>query len=226
MSSWELVGRLEVSILSVSITSPVDLLQMVSERYDSSDRKIAGDGKSPKNNQEDDLDGFLEGFGAEFSPLDMLQRLSKMVSSNHSNPHPPMKFSHNGYSLLILHQGRKDELMAFVFHKEREEDVKEESVKVDDKGQKVRESGICESQVIDQEENWKYQEDYPNVMEKERFNVSIMDNNLLQKNKERGRQNRKTLGKRKTKKGKKEKEIVEKRENRDQKKKGDEKEKN
>ena len=40
---------------------------MVSERYDSGDRKIAGDGKSPKINQEDDLDGFLEGFGPGIS---------------------------------------------------------------------------------------------------------------------------------------------------------------
>ena len=42
-----------------------------------------------------------------------------------------------------------------------------------------------------------------------------MGKNLLQKNKERGQQNRRTLGKRKTKKGKKE--------NRNWKKKGDEK---
>ena len=47
---------------------------MVSERYDSSDRRHTGDGKCPKNNQEDDLDRFLEGFGPKFSPLYMLQR--------------------------------------------------------------------------------------------------------------------------------------------------------
>ena len=33
-----------MSILSVSVTSPADLLQMVSERYDSGDRRLAGDG--------------------------------------------------------------------------------------------------------------------------------------------------------------------------------------
>ena len=76
-----------------------------------------------------------------------------MVSSNHSNPHPPMKFMRSlekGFvrfvmnilirniitkdTLLILHQERKDELMAFVFHKERKKDVHEESIKVEDKG--------------------------------------------------------------------------------------------
>ena len=50
--------------------------------------------------------------------------------------------SHTGYSLLIVHQERKDELMAFVFHKERK-DVHEESVKVDDEEQKVRELDNC-----------------------------------------------------------------------------------
>ena len=73
MSFGESVGRLEVSILSVSITGLDRSITMVLERYHSDDRKLAGDGKSPKNNQEDDLDWFLEGFGAEISPLTMLQ---------------------------------------------------------------------------------------------------------------------------------------------------------
>ena len=47
---------------------------MVSEWYDSGYRKIAGAAKSPKNNQEDDLNRFLKGFGVEISPLDILQR--------------------------------------------------------------------------------------------------------------------------------------------------------
>ena len=40
----------------------------------------------------------------------------------------------------------KDELIAFVFHKEKKEEVQEESVKADDMGRKVRELGICEDQ--------------------------------------------------------------------------------
>ena len=72
MSFWELV-KLEVSILPILVTGLGRSIITVSERYDSSDRKIAGDGKCPKNNQEDDLDGFLEGFGPKISPLDMLQ---------------------------------------------------------------------------------------------------------------------------------------------------------
>ena len=66
------MGRLEVSILSVSVTGVGRSITMVSERYDSGDWRLAGDDRSSKNNQEDDLDGFLEGFGPEISPLDML----------------------------------------------------------------------------------------------------------------------------------------------------------
>ena len=73
-----------------------------------------------------------------------------MVSCTRLNPHPPMKFmrswekafvrfviehfdsehecSHNGYSLLILHQEMKDELMAFIYHKEKKEEDHEGSV--------------------------------------------------------------------------------------------------
>ena len=47
---------------------------IASEWYDFGDWKLAGDGKSPRNNLEDDLDGFLEGFGTKISPLTMLQR--------------------------------------------------------------------------------------------------------------------------------------------------------
>ena len=41
----------------------VSLLQMVSERYHSGDRKLAGDGISPVNIQEVDIEVFLRGFG-------------------------------------------------------------------------------------------------------------------------------------------------------------------
>ena len=135
---------------------------MVSERYNSGDRIFAGDGKCPKNNQEDDLDSFLEGVGPEISPLYMLQRAAQngfiqsfKPTSTHEiyekfgkriceicDEHVDSEHSHKGCSLLILHQERKDELMAFVFHKERK-DVHEESVKVDDEEQKVRELDNC-----------------------------------------------------------------------------------
>ena len=35
-------------------------------------------------------------------------------------------------------------------------------------GQKVREPDTCENQITDQEENLKYQEEHPNVVEKEK----------------------------------------------------------
>ena len=51
-----------------SVTGFGRSITMVSERYDSGDQKLAGDGKSPKNSQEDDLDEFLENFwGRNFS---------------------------------------------------------------------------------------------------------------------------------------------------------------
>ena len=53
--------------------------------------------------------------------------------------------SHKGYSLLILHQEMKDELMAFVYRIEKQ-DVQEEIVKIDDMGRKIRQLGICEGQ--------------------------------------------------------------------------------
>ena len=135
---------------------------MVSERYDFGDRKIAGDGKIPKNNLEDDLDEFLEGFGAEISPLIMLHRAiqngfiqSLKPTSTHEtyekfgkgiceicDEQVDSEHSHKGYS-LIIHQDRKDELMAFVFHKERKEDVHEESIKVEDKEKKEIELDKC-----------------------------------------------------------------------------------
>ena len=87
------MGRLEVSILSSFGNGSWPIYY---KWYQSSTIPVTGKSpattKSPKNNQEDDLDGFLEGFGPEISPLPMLQRASKMVSFNHSNPHPPMKF--------------------------------------------------------------------------------------------------------------------------------------
>ena len=97
------------------------------------------------NTQEDDLDAFFKGLGAEISPLEMLQRA---VQNGFIHPYKPTstkeiygklkkgiceicdqhfdsehEYSHNGFSLIILHQDMENELMAFVFHKERKEDV-------------------------------------------------------------------------------------------------------
>ena len=47
---------------------------MVSERYDSGDRNIAGDVISPENAQETYLDAYFGGFGTEISPLEMCRR--------------------------------------------------------------------------------------------------------------------------------------------------------
>ena len=88
--------------------------------------------------------------------------------------------------VFILHQERKDELMASVFHEERKEDVQKEGVKVDDMGAKIRELDTSEDQISDREDDLKYKEEYPKVVEKEKINVCIMGKKLLQKNKERG----------------------------------------
>ena len=89
-------------------------------------------GKSLKNNQEDHFDEFLEGFGAEISPLDMFQRtvqnvLIQLFKPTYTNEiYEKLKkgiceicdeqfdseheCSHKGYSLLILHHIIKKEI--------------------------------------------------------------------------------------------------------------------
>ena len=98
---------------------------------------------------------------------------------------PKHEFSHNGYSLLILHQEREDELMALVFHKERKENVHEESIKVEDKGEEVREPDKCEVQLTDQEEKWKNQEADLKVKEKIKGRWSSMGKTTLLQNRKR-----------------------------------------
>ena len=47
---------------------------MVSERYDSGDRNLAGDVTSPENTKITDLDEYFGGFGAEFSPSEICKK--------------------------------------------------------------------------------------------------------------------------------------------------------
>jgi hypothetical protein len=61
--------------------------------------------------------------------------------------------SHKEFSLLILHQEIKDELMVIVNQEVKKEEDQEKSVKVDDMGKKVRELDKCEDQIINEEEN-------------------------------------------------------------------------
>ena len=87
-----------------------------------------------------------------------------MVSSNNSNPHPPMKFMRSWekgfvrfvmkiliqnmnvvtkdiHSSSCIKKGKMNEW--HLFHKERKDDVHKESIKVEDIGQKEREPDIC-----------------------------------------------------------------------------------
>ena len=79
----------------------------------------------------------------------------------------------------------KDELIAFVFHKEKKEEVQEESVKADDMGRKVRELGICEDQWTDQQ--LKNQEENPRSLEKSKGSLNRIDKTTLEQNKEKFR---------------------------------------
>ena len=89
---------------------------------------------------------------------------------------------HKAFSLLILHQDMENELMAFVFHKERREDVPEESVKVDVMGRKIREKDICEGQQTDQQS--KNQEEDSRLVEEEHISLTERSKKRLQQDKQ------------------------------------------
>ncbi|CAO2830881.1 unnamed protein product [Amaranthus hypochondriacus] len=160
---------------------------MVSERYDSGDRKLAGDVISPENVQETDLDAYFGGFGTEISPLKMCK---KAVQENviHSFKQTSTKeiyekwgkgicefcneqleetqlsghdCSHKEYSMLILHQGMRDELMVIVYHEKTEEaDHEEDEVEVGVLGKIV-------DHLTDLGEQMKYNESYEGIQKRE-----------------------------------------------------------
>ena len=163
------------------------------------------------NTHKNDLDAFFKGLGAEIHPLDMLQKAVqndiihsfKTTSTNEiyekmekgiceiCDEHLDSKHecSHKGYSLLILHQDMENELMAFVFHKERKEDIQEEVVRVDDMERKVRELVKCEGQRTDQQS--KNQEEEPRSVEKIKGSLSKSDKSTVEQDKEKGQKKKK-----------------------------------
>ena len=157
--------------------------------------------------QEDDLDAFFKVLGAEMSPLKMFQRAVQNDIIHSFKPTSTKEIyekigkgicefcyefvaeaemaehecGHKAFSLLILHRDMENELMAFVFHKERNKDIQEESVKFDVMGRKVREMVICEGQQTDQQS--KNQEEDSRLV-KVQISLSKKCKKLLQQNKD------------------------------------------
>ncbi|CAO2814191.1 unnamed protein product, partial [Amaranthus hypochondriacus] len=131
---------------------------MVSEQYDSGDRKTAGDGVRPENTEVTDLDVFFGSFGTEISPLKMCKKAVQEDVIHSFKPTSTKEIyeklekgvcefcdeqleetelaghdcSHKEYSMLILHQGMRDKLMVIVYHETTKVEESEEGQHIPD----------------------------------------------------------------------------------------------
>ena len=164
---WESLGRLEVSILSVSVTSPADLLQMVSERYDSGDRRLAGDGII----WETDYLKLLK----QYNQLTIALR--KQIWENFEDMKELVKlFQDCKEPVHCIEENTICENSGLNEEMEGKTDLKfNEEIK-----------DICEEQITIIKENLKGKEEYLNMVEEETMILGKMSKKLLQQNKEVG----------------------------------------
>ena len=152
---------------------------MVSKWYDFGEWKLVRGGAGPENTQVTNPDAVFGVFRSEIPPLDMLKRvvqsnvirLFKSTFTNeinekwekgncefcdeHFDADEPLKHecSLNGFSLLILHQGMKDELMAIIYHEiTKEEENEKEEHNLDLKGINLENTQLKERKVRNYDE--------------------------------------------------------------------------